>query len=161
MLNWLSKKSKNTSLYNSKQKVVLKKLDYPSKIIMAWAQAIGGNLEISSWLNNNGYNELVIASAAIHLKNDARNWLMENGYAHLMAMINASEGDEKAQKWLLTYKFDLLYHIAMAIENENESWIWLKQNSTPDIFILAKTIKEVKDKIEENHNDIHSFRRDF
>ncbi len=142
------------------QKVELKKIDYHPKIILAWAKTIGGNKDISAWLNKNGYPELVIACAAIYLKDDARTWLMQNGFAHIMAMIHAAEGDEKAQKWLLKYNFNLLYHIAMAVEHENESWIWLKNNSTPDIFILAQTIKEVKDKIEENHNDIHSFKRD-
>ena len=142
------------------QKVELKRIDYHPKIILAWAKSISGNKEISVWLNENGYSELVIAGAAIRLKDEARTWLMQNGFAHIMAMIHAAEGDEKAQKWLLKYKFDLLYHIAMAVEHENDSWIWLKKNTTPDIFILTQEIKKVKDKIEENHNDIHSFRRD-
>ncbi len=137
--------------------VPIKPLDYPTRIILAWSESIGGNIQISKWLNENGYPELVIAASAIYLKNNARSWLVENGYAHLMAMIHAAEGDEKAQNWLKKHKFTLLYHMAMAIENENSSWIWLKQNSTPDIFILTTKIKIVKDKIEENHNDIHSF----
>lgn len=142
------------------KKVELKRIDYHPKILLAWSQSISGNQDISAWLNENGYPELVIAAAAIRLKGEARTWLMDNGFAHIMAMIHASEGDAKAQKWLLKYKFDLLYHIAMAVEHQNESWIWLKQNATPDIFILTQEIKKVKDKIEENHNDIHSFRRD-
>lgn len=158
----LFSKKKPAQIAHSKsmEKVELKPINYPPKIILAWAKAIGGNTELSAWLNKNGYPELVIASAAIHLKDDARTWLMHNGFAHIMAMIHAAEGDEKAQAWLLKYKFELLYHIAMAVEHENESWIWLKKNATPDLFILAQSIKEVKDKIEENHNDIHSFRRD-
>ena len=160
-MGWFNKIKKEVTFKPSLiQKVELKKIDYHPKIILAWAKAIEGNKEISSWLNENGYPELVIASAAIYLKDEARTWLMQNGFAHIMAMIHAAEGDEKAQKWLLKYKFDLLYHIAMAVEHENESWIWLKKNTTPDIFILTKAIKEVKDKIEEHHNDIHSFRRD-
>lgn len=78
-----------------------------------------------------------------------------------MAFINASEGNESAQKWLQIYQFDLLYHMAMAIESDNDSWQWLIKNTSQDIFILTKEIKTVKDKIEENHNDIHSFRKDF
>lgn len=137
--------------------VGIKPIDYPTRIILAWSESIGGNRDISKWLNENGYPELVIAASAIYLKNDARTWLVENGYAHLMAMIHAAEGDKKAQDWLKKHKFHLLYHMAMAIENENDSWLWLKHNATPDIFILTSKIKTVKDKIEENHNDIHSF----
>lgn len=142
------------------KKVAMKPLNYSSKIILAWSKALEGNKEISSWLKDNGFEELVFASAAIYLKDDARKWLMENGFPHLMAMINAAEGDEKAQKWLKLNNFNLLYHLALAIEDEKESWIWLKQNTSADIIILAQTIKKIKDGIEENHNDIHYFGRD-
>jgi hypothetical protein len=138
----------------------LKSIDYHPKIILAWAKVIEGNQELSNWLKENGFPELVIATSAIYLKTDARDWLIQNGYAHLMAMIHAAEGDEKAQKWLKKYKFEMLYHIAMAVEHENESWIWLKKHTSPDVIILTTAIRKVKDKIEENHNDIHSFRRD-
>jgi len=161
-MGWFSKNKKRpvkVATSSIVQKVELKPINYPPKIILAWSKSIGGNNELSLWLNENGYPELVIASAAIFLKDDARTWLMQNGFAHLMAMIHASEGDQKAQKWLLKYKFNLLYHIAMAVEHDNDSWIWLQKNATPDLFILAQSIKEVKDKIEENHNDIHTFRR--
>jgi ribosomal protein S15P/S13E len=50
--------------------------------------------------------------------------------------------------------------MAQAIEDEEASWHWLGKNVTPDMFILTQTIRRVKDKIEENHNDIHSFRKD-
>jgi len=50
--------------------------------------------------------------------------------------------------------------MALAIEDEPTSWKWLGENVSPDMFILTQTIKRVKDKIEENHNDVHSFGRD-
>jgi hypothetical protein len=86
---------------------------------------------------------------------------MQNGYPHLMAMIHAAEGNANAQKWLQANGFEQLYHIAMAVEDEQESWKWLQLNAGPDVFILAKVIKEVKDRIEETHNDIHFFGRDI
>jgi hypothetical protein len=55
---------------------------------------------------------------------------------------------------------DILYHVAQAVEDEQSSWAWLKHNATQDIFILAQSIKKVKDGIEEKHNDIHSFGTD-
>ena len=51
--------------------------------------------------------------------------------------------------------------MALAIESEDTSWKWLSENATADIFLLTRTIKKVKDMIEENHNDIHTFRRDI
>lgn len=159
MASWFNRKKKVTQKDISK--VELKSIDYPAKIILAWSKAIEGNDEFLLWLKDNGYPELVMATYAIYLKEDARDWLTANGYAHLMAFINAAEGVESAQNWLLRNKMDLLYHMAMAIEGENESFQWIGANAPADIFILTQSIKTVKDKIEENHNDIHTFRKDL
>jgi hypothetical protein len=51
--------------------------------------------------------------------------------------------------------------MALAIENEEDSWKWLGKNVTPDMFILTQSIKKIKDIIEENHNDVHSFGRNI
>jgi len=159
MANWFQRKKRKVSITDTKS-TVLKPLNYHPKVILAWAKAIERNDEFVLWLNENGFEELVMATYAIYLKDDARTWLQNNGYAHLLAMVNAAEGNESAQKWLQVHDFEILYHIALAVESEEESWKWLSKNATPDIFILAQTIKKVKDKIEENHNDIHSFRKD-
>lgn len=162
-MNWLKKIIQKNNVPTSKptKKESIKDITYPPKVILAWTKALQGHTEISLWLNENGYKELVVASSAILLKQEARDWLMKNGYPHLMAMINAAEGDENAQKWLLKYNFNLLYHIAMVAEYNNESMIWLKHHATPDLYMLALAIRDVKDKIEDNHNDIHSYGRDL
>jgi hypothetical protein len=49
----------------------------------------------------------------------------------------------------------------MAVEDEKLSWKWIKVNCGVEIFVLAKSIKKIKDQIEENHNDIHSFGKDY
>ena len=139
----------------------LKKLEYPSKVILAWAESLKGNQEITNWLIKNNFREIIHVNAAIKLNLESRDWLMLNGFPHLMAFINASEGDENAQKWLIKYKFDLLFHLARYIDGENDSNDWIKQNATPEFIYLAKIIKDIKDKIEENHNDIHSYRKDL
>lgn len=139
----------------------IKSIDYPAKIILAWAKAIEGHQDLLKWLNENGYEELVMATYAIKLKQEAREWLTQNGYAHLMAFINAAEGNEKALKWLYAHQFHLLYYMALAIEDDQEAWKWLKTKSTQDIFLLTITIKRIKDQIEENHNDVHSFGKDL
>jgi hypothetical protein len=158
MLNWFKRKKYSSGDF---AKVEFKPIDYPAKIILAWSKAIEGNDEILLWLKDNNYKELVMATYAIYLKDEARDWLVENGYTHLMAMINAAEGNESAQKWLIRNEFHLLYHIAMAVEGEIESFDWLGNNASADIFMLAKSIKKIKDEIEENHNDHHTFRKDI
>ncbi len=160
MRKWIKKK-KREIVAADLSRTKLQRIDYHPKIVLAWAKAIDGSDEFMLWLRENGYEELTMATFAIYLKDDARNWLQNNGFAHLLAMINAAEGNESAQKWLLTHDFEILYHIAMAVENEQESWLWLQKNAPADLFILAQTIKKVKDKIEENHNDIHTFGKDL
>ncbi len=160
MRNWFKKK-KREIIASEMSSTKLQRLDYPAKIVVAWSKAIEGNDDLMLWLKENDYMELFMATYAIYLKDEARNWLQDNGYAHLLAMINAAEGNESAQKWLLVHDFEVLYHIAMAVEDEQSSFEWLGQNAPADIFLLAKSIKKVKDKIEENHNDIHTFRVDL
>lgn len=159
MANWFRKKRKHEVGELSKSEV--KPINYPAKIIIAWSKAIEGSDEFMLWLKDNGYPELVMATYAIYLKDDARSWLQSNGYPHLLAMVNGAEGNESAQQWLKVHGFDILYHIALAVEDEQESFFWLGKNAPVDIFMLAKSIKKVKDQIEENHNDIHSFRQDI
>lgn len=160
MANWFKKK-KREIIASDLSKTALQRIDYPAKIILAWAKAIEGNDEFMLWLKENGYEELTMATFAIYLKEDARNWLQNNGFAHLLAMINAAEGNASAQQWLQTHGFEVLYHVAMAVEEEQSSWDWLGENAPVDLFLLAKSIKKIKDKIEENHNDIHTFRQDI
>lgn len=160
MLDWFKRKKREVKVENT-ERATLKNLDYPAKIILAWSKAIEGDDQFLIWLKDNGYEELFMATYAILLKEEARKWLTDNGYAHLLAMVNAAEGNESAKKWLQTHNFEVLYHIACAVDDEEQSFHWLGQNAPADIFILTRTIKKVKDQIEENHNDIHSFRKDI
>ena len=160
MASWFKKKKRTIQIGDS-SKINVKPINYPAKIIIAWSKAIEGNREITQWLKENGYEELAMATFAIYLKKEARNWLQENGYPQLLALINAAEGNASAQNWLLIHDFEILYHIALAVESERESWVWLKQNATQDLFLLTLSIKSIKDKIEENHNDVHTFGKDF
>lgn len=159
-LNWFNRKRKKQEV-KILQVSKLKAIDYPPKIILAWAKAIEGDKQLQTWLKSNGYEELYVACFAIYLRSEARDWLNTNGYAHLMAMIHGAEGNASAQKWLLNHGFETLYHIALAVEDETSSWQWLKEHVGPDLYILAVCIKKRKDQIEENHNDVHSFGKDY
>ena len=154
------KKKDKPSKELSDQNVPLRPIQYSNMVILAWAKAVTGNMELQKWLVENGYEELVHTTYAIRLKEDSRVWLMDNGYAHLMAMINGCEGNGNAQKWLLDFGFHNLYHVARAIDYEQDSWKWLAIKKLPQLAILAKSIQSVKDKIEETHNDIHSMNKD-
>jgi hypothetical protein len=130
---------------------------YSTKIILAWIKSLEGNKEITLWLQQNGYAEIPIFNQAIYLKKEARAWLMNNDFPHLMAFINAMEGDQKALLWLEKLNlFDYKY-MALAIDGESEGWEWLNKNNLPELFALSQVLKSIKDKIEDRHNDAHSF----
>ena len=162
-MRWFKKSKKpkeKVSKEKNPSKVPLRPVQYSNMVILAWAKAVDGNIEIQKWLVENDYEELVHASYAIRLKEDSRTWLMDNGYAHLMAMINGCEGNANAQKWLLDYGFLNLYHVARAIDYEQDSWKWLAKKKLSQLAILVKSIQRVKDKLEETHNAIHSMNKD-
>src|SRR5690554_5174481 len=155
-----TKNYKGDSTKKTVSKLKVKSFEYHPKIILAWAKGIQGHTDLLNYLLENDYKELVMASHAIHLKDKARDWLMENGYPHVMAMINAAEGNQQALNWLQKNNFLLFYNMALAIDGNNEGFKWINQNSTQEYFYLTKIIKDVKDKIEEDHNDIHKRSRD-
>jgi hypothetical protein len=78
-----------------------------------------------------------------------------------MAMINTCEGLKPAGEWLLKHHFHLLYHLGRSVDHNQESMQWMVANATQDLIILARSIQYIKDQIEENHNDIHSFGKDL
>jgi hypothetical protein len=133
---------------------------YPPKINLAWMKSLEGNKEITQWLLENGYKELVMCNQAVYLRKEARDWLMLNGFPHLMAFVHAAEGSAKAADWLSSNQLFELFHMAQAIDNEKESWEWLKTNSSEDIFLLCRSMNTIKNDIEETHNDIHQFGKD-
>lgn len=138
----------------------LQPLNYDVKIILIWAEAISGNKDMRDFLTENGFEELGIFCYALLLKDDAREWLKENGYAHLLAMIHGVEGNKSALEWLELNNFRLLRNIALAGDGEPAAYHWLEEKGYPEFAHLAKKIQEVKDEIEEDHNDMHKFGRD-
>jgi P2-related tail formation protein len=134
--------------------VKYKPLVYPAKILLAWGEAIVGNNEIRDWLAKNGYPELYTFVFALNLKQDARDWLMKNKYPHLIALIQGVERNKNALAWLKNNKFEVLYHMALAGDGETSSLIWLKNNQR-DFAHLALKIKERKDQIQLDHDDVH------
>ncbi|MFN3341378.1 MAG: hypothetical protein ACK40M_01700 [Flavobacteriales bacterium] len=133
----------------------VKKLEYPAKVLLAWAEAISGNPKIRDWLMANGYRELGVFTFALRNKEDARKWLMENGFPHLMALINGVEGNKQALEWLRRFNFTVLEYMALAGDGEEDAYEWLRKNGHSELFIVAKRIQIVKDDIEADNNDPH------
>ncbi|MFI5204543.1 MAG: hypothetical protein ACHQF2_08620 [Flavobacteriales bacterium] len=135
--------------------MVIKPLDYPPKIIIAWGEAIAGNKKIRDWLILNGYRELGLFTFALRNKDDARMWLMKNGYPHLMAMINGVEGNKNALNWLLKHGYQILYKMALSGDGDEEAHQWLLNNGHQAYAMIAKKVEFVKDQIEDDNNDPH------
>ncbi len=129
--------------------------EYPSKVIIAWAEAIDGNVAIRDWLMANGYPELGLFVFALHLKKDARQWLMDNGFPHLMATIECTEGREQACQWLQKYDLILLVKVARAADNDEHSAQWLMDRNFQDMLRLAVRIRKLKNEIQSRHDDMH------
>jgi hypothetical protein len=51
--------------------------------------------------------------------------------------------------------------LGRSVDHNQESMQWMVANATQDLIILARSIQYIKDQIEENHNDIHSFGKDL
>lgn len=121
--------------------VKIQPLEYPPKIILAWNECLKGNVDITNWLLENGYRELVIAASVIHGENSGEQWLMKNGFPHLLAFAHAMEEDEEALRWLEVNKFEKLRRIALAATYENWAWDWVLANCTEDLILLCKTLR--------------------
>jgi len=130
-------------------------MNYPAKVILAWGEAITGNMEIRNWLMQNGYPELGLFVFALKNHDESRDWLIRNGHPHLMALINGIEGNVNALAWLKKHEFDVLEHMARAADHDQSALNWLIQNNYKDMAVLAAKMMMVKDQIEEDNNDVH------
>jgi len=130
---------------------------YPAKILVAWAEAVGGNTAIRDWLMRNGYQELGLFVFALYLQDEARDWLMKHGHPHLMATISGAEGDPKALHWLETHGYMPLAKVAQVGDGDDAALQWLKSNGHAELAMVALRIRAVKDKIEFDNQDHHKF----
>ena len=135
-------------------KKILNPLQYPTKILIAWNEAIGGNKEIIDFLLQSKYKELGIFCYALRNENKSRKWLFENNYAHLLATIEAIEGKEKALIWLKKNGFELLYHFARSADSWEDSQKWLQKKDRL-FYAISLKIEYVKDDIERKNDDPH------
>ena len=136
------------------KKIILKQLEYPSKILIAWREAIGGNVEFRDFLIRSPYKELGIFCFAILNDKKSRKWLLDNNYAHLLATIEGIEGKESALVFLKKNGFDLLFHFARSADSWKDSQIWL-QKKDKLLYAISLKIEFIKDEIELRNQDPH------
>jgi hypothetical protein len=136
------------------KKIILKQLEYPSKILIAWREAIGGNVEFRDFLIRSPYKELGIFCFAILNDKKSRKWLLDNNYGHLLATIEGIEGKDSALVFLKKNGFDLLFHFARSADSWKDSQIWL-QKKDKLLYAISLKIEYVKDEIELRNQDPH------
>ena len=136
------------------------RFEYPAKILLAWSEAISGNVKIRDWLMKNGYPELALFVFALHHKADAREWLLKNKHPHLLALIEAAEGRALAMEWLRKNKLDVLEQMALCADDNDEALAWLIDHKFKEMALIAMKIREVKDDIEADNNDPHKISKD-
>ena len=136
------------------KKIILKQLEYPSKVLVAWKEAIGGNVEFRDFLIRSPYKELGIFCFAILNDKKSRKWLLDNNYGHLLATIEGIEGKDSALVFLKKNGFDLLFHFARSADSWKDSQVWLQKK---DILLYAISLKieYVKDEIDLRNQDPH------
>ena len=136
------------------KKIILKQLEYPSKVLVAWREAIGGNVEFRDFLIRSPYKELGIFCFAILNDEKSRKWLLDNNYGHLLATIEGIEGKDSALVFLKKNGFDLLFHFARSADSWKDSQIWL-QKKDKLLYAISLKIEYIKDEIELKNQDPH------
>lgn len=139
---------------NNPVKKTSKPFNYPTKILVAWGEAISGNKKIRDWLIKNNYPELGLFCYAMYNDKKSRKWLMENGFPHLLALLTGGEGDENAIKWLKHFDYKELAAMANIIDGE-EGEKEILEKEFPVLTIIALKIQKVKIEIEMRNSDPH------
>jgi hypothetical protein len=127
---------------------------YPSKVIVAWGQAISGHTTLRDGLIKSGYPELGLFCYALRNVASARDWLMKNGHPQLMALIRGAEGEKSAIAWLKRSGEHLLADMALAANNDVPAMNRLIAKDRMWAMIAAK-MAVVKNDIEEDNQDCH------
>jgi hypothetical protein len=130
---------------------------YPTKVLLAWGEAISGNAELRDWLIRNGYPELGLFAFALRNKRDAREWLIKNGHPHLMALINGMEGKQPALDWLERNGLTVMKQMALVGDEDNDTFKELVANGHRELAMIGLRMLRVKRDLDEQYGDIHRY----
>lgn len=134
--------------------------EYPAKVLLAWGEAIGGNVGLRDWLIKNGFPELGIFTFALRNKQDAREWLLKNGHPHLLAVITGIEGDTAALEWLKRNEMMVLHQLALAGDGDQDAFHWLVQHGHRELAMIGLKMHQVKRQMDEDYTDPHKYAQD-
>ena len=144
----------NKMKLKKRKKIILKEIKYPNKVLIAWREAIGGNLEFRDFLMESPYKELGMFCFALLNDKNARKWLIDNQFGHLLATIEGIEGKEAALLWLKKNRFELLFHFARSCDSWSDSQNWLKKKDKL-LYAISIKIEFIKDQIDLRNEDPH------
>lgn len=131
--------------------------EYPAKVLLAWGEAVDGNVEIRNWLLKNGYPELGLFRAALLWDEKARQWYYDNDHHELIAMIKAVESDKNALSWLRHEGQDVLADMALVGDNNEEAYHRLLGKGHKILALVAKKINVLKNGLDDDRKDPHKF----
>ncbi len=131
---------------------------YPTKVLLAWTEAISGQEPLRDWLMGSDYPELGVFCHALHNEPTSRAWLRHHGHPFLVALLEGAEGEKAAVTWLRQHGGDTLADMALAADNDEEALGRLMRGN-PDVngiwVQIALRLQQVKNSIEESNNDVH------
>ncbi len=133
---------------------------YPTKVLLAWAEAISGSEELRDWLMGSEYPELGVFCHALRNEETSRAWLRHKNHHVLLALLEGAEGDEQAVVWLKEQGQPVLADMALAADNDEEATSRLKapaaRGKGDGLWAqIAVRIRDVKNEIESMNNDVH------
>ena len=133
---------------------------YPTKVLLAWAEAISGNEEFRDWLMGSEYPELGVFCHALHNEPTSLAWMRHAGHHVLIALLEGTEGNEQAVAWLREHGHDVIADMALAADNDDEATVRLMapaaRGEGDGLWAqIAVRIREVKNEIEAMNNDVH------
>jgi len=131
--------------------------EYPVKIWIAFAEAVGGNKDFNTWLLKNGFPELSALDHSIKVSDKAFDWLVKNGFPHFAAFSRAIYEEKQPYEWLKKHNFSLLVRLTDAINYKQEELERLKKE-IPLFYMVALKIQVVRDSRLRDIQDYHKFK---
>ncbi|MCD6178439.1 MAG: hypothetical protein J7K39_00895 [Bacteroidales bacterium] len=118
---------------------------YPTKILLAFTEAVGGNEDLFEWLLKNGYSELALLSKSLRGGEVSNQILIQKKFPQFAAFDAAIHGDVKAIIWLKKHNFIFLIRLADASRGTEIALNWFKKQDLKIFIMLAKKIKSFVD----------------
>jgi len=125
---------------------------YPTKILLAFTEAVGGNEQLFEWLLKNDFPELALLSKSLRGGVRSNELLIIQNFPQFAAFDAAIHADPKAIVWLKKNDFIFLIRLAEASQGKKIALDWFENNNLKIFVMLARKIKSF---IENQVFDVH------